>query len=205
MALDRKQTVVLSSPIFGKDQKFKAEIQRTDRDSISLELSSAPVEIPAGTPLTVWFWDATAIFSFDTEALTPKSRIVSVFSIKRPKNVKKSFKRSYKRVRIKIEAVLMEPHGLNKETGYITDLSAGGARMIAKPGRPQGSAAKISFTLPDNQSFDDIGCDIIRVKKLETGLVEYGLEFKVLSKIRQQKLYDFIANAILTDQVQVIQ
>ena len=205
MALDRKQTVVLSSKIFGKDQKFKAVIERIDPDSVSLELSSAPVEIPAGTPLTVWFWDDKAIYSFESEAVTPKSSIVSIFSIKKPGNIQKSFKRNYKRVRIKMQAVLKEMRGLEKETVYITDLSAGGAKAVGKPGRSRGGAAKISFLLPDGQVFDDIGCDIMRATDLPGGLVEYGLEFRVLSKIRQQKLSDFIANAILTNQAEVIE
>jgi len=205
MALDHKQTIVLSSKIFGKDQKFKAEIQGINADSITVELSSTPVEIPAGTPLSVWFWDEAAIFSFETEALTPKNSIVSRFTIKRPENVKKSFKRNYKRVRIKLQAVIKEVNLPEKENVYITDLSASGAKVVAKSGRSQGGSIKISFTLPDGQEFEEIGCDIMRVTKLKTGLVEYGLEFKVLSKLRQQKIFDFIATSILSGQVQVIE
>jgi c-di-GMP-binding flagellar brake protein YcgR len=205
MALDKKQTVVLSSKIFGKDQRFKAVIQRVNPDTISLDLTSAPVEIPAGTPLTVWFLDESAIYSFESEAVTPKSSIVSLFSIKKPANIKKSFKRNFKRVRIKLQAVLKEISGPDGETVYITDLSAGGSKAVGKPGRSKGDATKITFLLPDGQIFDDIGCDIIRVTNLGTGLVEYGLAFRVLSKIRQQKLSDFIANAILTGQAEVIE
>ena len=205
MALNQKQTVVLSSKIFSKDQKFRAEIQSLGADTISLDLPSAPVEIPEGTPLTVWFWDDKAIYSFDTEAVSAKSSIVSLFTVRKPANIKKSFKRSYKRVKIKIQADLREINGLDKETVYITDLSAGGAKVVGKPGRVLGRGAKITFTLPDDQSFEDLSCEIMRATKLKTGLVEYGLEFRSQSKLRQQKLSDFIANAILTNQVQVVE
>jgi c-di-GMP-binding flagellar brake protein YcgR len=204
MALTRSQTVLIADST-DKEKKYKAVIHNIGDDAISLDLSSAPVEFASGTAVTVWFWDDHAIYFFDTFVEQAKQRVSALFSVRKPKKIRKSFKRGYKRIKVRITATVKDFHGMNPESATITDLSAGGARVLAREGRVKGDAFKISFVLPDGQPFDDISCDVLRVFKTETGPTDYGVEFKSFSRIRQEKLSDFIANAILTGQAEVAQ
>jgi c-di-GMP-binding flagellar brake protein YcgR len=200
----KNQNIMIASDVISRNKKFPASIQRIEKDFIALELSSIPVAIPAGTPLTIYFWDENSIFTFDTVCLTAKSNILTYFNIQKPRNIKKTFKRNYQRVDLKIRAVITEIDNSRKEKCLISDLSAGGAKMIARSGKKNGSLFKLHFDLPDGQFLDDVDVTVMRDIPLPKGLCEYGLEFSGMSKIRQQKINDYIVNAILNNEVKVI-
>lgn len=192
MALNVNQTVLISSKFLENSKKFQAFINRIEPDYITLEFKMPPLEIPVSTPLSVIFWDIQAVYSFDSMAITGKPAITTLFNIQKPKHIRRSFKRKFKRVDIKIKAEIKDIDNLNPEACFISDLSAGGAKTVAKGGKKPGTPLKISFHLPDGQTFSDIGLTIAHEKPLNNMVSEYGFEFTVISDIRRNKLNDFI-------------
>lgn len=203
MPLTRTQTVLVA-PSHEPDRKYRAVIHDLRRDGIVLDLSSAPVEFPAGTPLTVWFWDHHAVYRFDTVVLQPKMRISALFTVQRPSALRRTIKRRYRRIRLGVEAVLKDSDGTSTLRASLLDLGAGGARILGPPGFAKGDTFRLSFTLPDGQAFDDIDCQILRSKPAEAGRAEYGVSFRDLSGIRQAKLEESIAKAIINGEAEVL-
>jgi c-di-GMP-binding flagellar brake protein YcgR len=202
--LSVNQQVLLQSDFIIKDKKVPAYIAAIEKDQIALDLKSVPVEIQAGTPITVYFWDDKSIYSFETTTLTPKSRMVTYFNIQPPQNITKSFKRNFQRIDVKMKGMLKDVDGLGRESCFITDLSASGAKTIARTGKKAGHLARISFTLPNGPEFTDIDIVIVRAAATENPrLTEYGFSFSGISRLRQDKLNDFIVNAILNDEAKV--
>ncbi|GEM_PF-4581975 len=195
-----KQAIYIASGFFPKGKQYKAEIQKVEDHLITIELSSLPIEIPAGTPMTCYLWDDKTIYSFDTVTVTAKSYLVTIFQVRKPVNIRKKFKRNFQRVNVKIKAVLMNNDGLSKETCFITDLSAGGAKTVARAGKHLGATMMISFKLPTHVSFEKVGITIVRERKIDANLSEYGFEFSAISKIRQEKLNDYVVGAIISEE-----
>lgn len=201
----KKEQNVLVAVSSEPDKKYKAIVRNISKDAITLEIPSVPVGFNIDTPITVWFWDDHAIYSFDTVTISDKPKVVALFSVKKPSTIKRSFKRSYKRIKVELPVIIKDIHGFEKENGTLIDLSAGGAKIIANSGKKKGDSFKISFTLPDGQIFDDIACDILRTRNINDNRVEYGVVFRSLSKIRQQRLSDSIADAILNHNAEVLE
>jgi c-di-GMP-binding flagellar brake protein YcgR len=198
--LSNKQTLYLTSEIFPKGKQYKAEIQKVEKDQITVELNCLPIEIPSGTPMTCYLWDDKMIYSFDTVTLTNKSYLVTLFQIRKPDHIRRKFKRNFQRIAVKIKATLMDNEGHSKETCFITDLSAGGAKTIARAGKQVGSTMMISFNLSPLNHFDKVGITIVRERKIDDKLSEYGFEFTAISKIRQEKLNDYVIEAIINNE-----
>lgn len=192
MRLDVNQPIVVASDFLGKNAKYNGTINKIESDFITIKIKSDNLTFSVGTPLKIIFWDLDSIYFFETISLLPKQKDNFYINIQKPSSVAKSFKRSFKRVTVKISATIKNLDTHTSSQYIIQDLSAGGAKAIGPEGLKVGNPIKISFTLPDQESFEEVGGLIIRAIPAQQGFVEYGVEFTLLSQIRKQKLNNFI-------------
>lgn len=192
MGLTPQQGIIIYSQDIQLGEKLQALIKDITPSYITIAIPFRNLEIPAGTPLTVQFWDEKANYAFRTRALSAKGVNETDLNIARPATITKTINRAYPRVNVSLMGDIYDPENINRNKCTLLDISASGALVSTKAERKTNELVKLSFILPDGEIFEDVNGQIMWMKKNRDGTSNYGIQFQALSEIRRNKIIKFV-------------
>jgi len=195
MALQLKQSVIITSKDIFAGAKLQAIIQEIVPDHITLHIPLENLEIALNTDLIVSFWDEHSTYEFQSRTVTRKSPDLMSVQITRPSMLTKTVNRSFPRATLNATGSLQKEDEREKEKCQILDVSVGGARIQAQAAFNVQNHIKINLDIP-GKNFYNLPGVIVWKKDLAGGVAEYGVQFGHISIIRRNELSAYIQSKL---------
>lgn len=188
----------------GNVHKYHSRVENLGEDEIALASpirKRTPVYVPAGTVLSVCFWDKISIYSFQTVGRSSVDRGMPMLLVKYPYKVEKVQKREYVRVQANLSILLSykDPEGEYKELWCQTRDISGGGIMLAttKPvSLTNGYQVRLAFQLEMNTIY--LAGQVVRndLEEDADGLEKsiLGVKFTNVSEKDRQHIIKYVFN-----------
>lgn len=198
MALLSKQSITLESQHIMSGQKIQGIIDEILPDKLVVRIPIPDLSVDQGIRVKISFWDSHSTYEFDSITIAKKDIGTQIIAVSKPEKITKVVNRSYERIDLNLQAMMVNMDGTIKQKCLINDLSAGGARVTGLHGKKVGDLVSFNFNLPNGELFEAINGIVVWIKDYKENLKQYGVEFDTLSEVRRVRLDNYIRHEIYT-------
>lgn len=196
-ALKAKEGILIYSPDVLQGQKVQAIIVEILEKEITVFVSITDLVIKKGTILFACFSDHNADYEFQTLCLEDKHKDENIIHISKPITLKKLLHRKHPRLIINVPGFIHDYLQKNPLPCTVIDISLGGALISVKSQHKKNELIKLSFTVPNSESFKFLDAVIVWGSKAGLVLSKYGLQFQNLSEANRIKLMQLINSKMI--------